>query len=68
MHNDTKNISVKKGGLYIADLPDDADGSLQSETRPVVIVSNNMANKYSPVVTILPMTSRISKKTCRPTQ
>ena len=36
--------------------------SLQSGIRPVVVVSNNKANTYSPVVTVVPFTSRVYKK------
>lgn len=46
----------------MADLPKDKGGSLQSGFRPVIIVSNNLANEYSSVITILPMTSRTEKK------
>ena len=41
--------------------------SLQSGIRPVVVVSNNMANTYSPVLTVVPFTSRIHKKRYLPT-
>lgn len=60
--NTPENIAVKKGDIYMAALPDDTDGSLQSGTRPVIIVSNNLANKHSPVITVIPMTAQISKK------
>lgn len=53
---------VRKGDIFMAALPNDMEGSLQSGTRPVVIVSNDMANQYSPVLTILPITSRMTKK------
>lgn len=48
------------GDIYIAAL--NAGGSLQSGTRPVLIVSNDKANEYSPVITIVPITSKIEKK------
>ena len=57
-----QNTDVRNGDIFMASLPDDTEGSLQSGTRPVVIVSNDMANKHSPVLTILPITSRMSKK------
>lgn len=31
----------------------------QSGIRPAVIVSNNRANKHSPVITVVPLTSKI---------
>lgn len=51
-----------KNDIYMADLPLDKEGSLQSGCRPVVIVSNNFANAYSPVITVLPLTSRMRKR------
>lgn len=60
--NTDQNIVIKNGDIYMAELPDDADGSLQSGTRPVIIVSNNLANKHSPVITVIPMTAQMSKK------
>lgn len=58
----TDNTYCRNGDIFMADLPDDTNGSIQSGTRPVVIVSNNQANRHSPVITILPMRSQISKK------
>lgn len=52
---------MKKSDIYLADMSDD-DGSLQSGFRPVIIVSNNMANEYSPVITVVPMTTKRKKK------
>lgn len=45
--------------IFMARLSEDADGgSLQAGVRPVLIVSNDKANQYSGVVTILPITSK----------
>lgn len=62
MRTVNQNTDVRNGDIFMAALPDDMEGSLQSGTRPVVIVSNDMANKHSPVLTILPITSRMTKK------
>lgn len=35
--------------------------------RPALIVSNNVANKYSPVVTVIPLTAQVKKKLRHPT-
>lgn len=51
-----------KGDIYIAILSTDSEGSLQSGVRPVVIVSNDKANEFSPVITIIPITSKQEKK------
>lgn len=47
----------KYGDIVISDLGIN-DGNLQSFKRPVVIISNDFCNRYSPVVSILPMTSK----------
>ena len=51
--------------IWFANLPAVA-GSIQSGMRPVVIVSNNAANKFSPVITAVPLTSNL-RKTALPT-
>ena len=51
---------LKRGDIYIVNLPD-AKGSIQSKQRPAVIISNNLANHYSPVLHICPLTSVTSK-------
>ena len=35
------------------------DNSVQGGVRPVIVVSNNKANTYSSVITVVPLTSRI---------
>ena len=51
------NQIIKRGQIYQADLGV-ALGSIQAGTRPVVIVSNNLNNKFSPTVNVLPITSK----------
>ena len=51
---------LKRGDIYIVNLPD-ARGSIQNKQRPAVIISNNLANHYSPVLHICPLTSVTSK-------
>ena len=55
---------VKKGDIYFADLSP-AVGSEQSGTRPVLIIQNNIGNKYSPTVIVAAITSH--KKNNLPT-
>ena len=53
----------RNGDIFWAKLDEDADGgSLQTGVRPVLVVSNDKANQYSPVVTIVPITSKMWKK------
>lgn len=51
---------MKRGEIYLADL-NPVVGSEISKTRPVLIVSNDINNEFSEVVTILPITSKTSK-------
>ncbi|WP_049817017.1 type II toxin-antitoxin system PemK/MazF family toxin [Paenibacillus peoriae] len=36
-------------------------GSVQSGERPCVVIGNNIGNKYSPVVIVAPVTSKVKK-------
>ena len=60
------NREIKKGDIYYAKL-DPIVGSEQNGTRPVVVIQNNYANKYSPVVLIAPLTSKVKTKPNLPT-
>lgn len=52
---------IKRGMVFYADLGINED-SVQGGLRPVIIVGNNLQGKYSPVITVIPITSKISKK------
>ena len=52
---------IEKGDIYYASL-DPIIGSEQSGNRPVVVVQNNIGNKYSPTVLIAPITSKVNSK------
>ncbi|MDR1100864.1 MAG: type II toxin-antitoxin system PemK/MazF family toxin [Clostridiales bacterium] len=51
---------VKRGDIYYADLSP-VVGSEQGGMRPVVIVQNDVGNKYSPTVIAAAVTSQINK-------
>lgn len=57
----------KRGDVYYVDFGHNIESCKQSGIRPAVIVSNNRANVYSPVITVVPLTSRIHKKRSLPT-
>ena len=59
----TKNI--RRGDIFYADL-NPVIGSEQGDTRPVLVVQNDMGNEYSPVVIVVPLTGNL-KKTSLPT-
>ncbi len=50
------NNEVKKGDIYYADLSP-AVGSEQDGTRPVLILQNNVGNKFSPTIIAAAITS-----------
>jgi mRNA interferase MazF len=50
-------INIRRGEIYLVDLGIQK-GSIQAGKRPVVVISNNMNNKYSPTINVLPITSR----------
>ncbi len=52
--------SVKRGDIYYADLSP-VVGSEQGGVRPVLIVQNDMGNRYSPTVIAAAITSRMDK-------
>lgn len=51
---------IKRGELYYADLSP-VVGSEQGGVRPVLIVQNDIGNKYSPTVIVAAITSQINK-------
>lgn len=59
----TKRI-IKRGEIYIADL-EPAKGSEQGKERRVLIVSNDIGNKVSPIVIAVPITSDIDERSIK---
>ena len=53
-------MNVKRGELYYADLSP-VVGSEQGGIRPVLVVQNDVGNKYSPTVIAAAVTSKINK-------
>ncbi len=51
---------VKRGDIYYADLSP-VVGSEQGGVRPVLIIQNDVGNKYSPTVIATAITSQINK-------
>ena len=47
---------IKRGDVFYANL-DPIIGSEQGGVRPVLVVQNNVGNKYSPTVVVLPISS-----------
>ena len=51
----------RRGDIFWAELEGDAGSSMQAGARPVLVVSNNKANQYSSVITVIPITSKMGK-------
>ena len=61
MKRNLKNLQeIKRGDVYYADLSP-VVGSEQGGVRPVLIIQNDVGNKYSPTVIVCAITSQINK-------
>ena len=58
--NNIMNSQIRRGDIYYADLSP-VVGSEQGGLRPVLIIQNDVGNKYSPTVIAAAITSRMSK-------
>ena len=54
-------MEIQRGQIYFADLGTNNVGSEQSGTRPVLVIQNNIGNRFSPTVIVACVTSRIIK-------
>lgn len=54
------NIVVKRGEIFYADLSP-VIGSEQGGIRPVIVIQNDIGNRYSPTVIVAAITSQINK-------
>jgi len=53
-------MQIKRGDMYYADLSP-VIGSEQGGIRPVLVIQNNVGNKYSPTVIVSAITSKLNK-------
>ena len=53
-------MEINRGEIYYADLSP-VVGSEQGGVRPVLIVQNDVGNKYSPTIIVAAITSQLSK-------
>ena len=51
---------IRRGDIYYADLCP-AIGSEQDGIRPVLVIQNNVGNRFSPTVIVASITSRLTK-------
>ena len=50
-------MNITRGDILLIDL-DPTQGSEIQKTRPGVVVSNNIANRFSRLITVVPLTSQ----------
>ena len=55
-----RNEIVKRGDIYYANLSP-VIGSEQGGLRPVLIVQNDIGNKYSPTIIVAAITAKLGK-------
>ena len=53
-------LRVARGDVYFADLSP-VQGSEQGGTRPVLVLQNDLGNRYSPTTIVAAVTSRVRK-------
>ena len=61
-----ENWIYRRGDVYLANL-DPYIGSEQGGTRPVVVLQNDVGNRYAPTLVVATVTSRTEKKRYQPT-
>lgn len=54
------NKTILKGDIWYVSLPSNGD-NIQSGVRPCIVVSNNIANKFSPVIQVVALTTKMGK-------
>ena len=55
-----ENLIIKRGDIFYADLSP-VVGSEQGGVRPVLVIQNNVGNRYSPTVIVAAITSQMRK-------
>ncbi|MGB4030536.1 MAG: type II toxin-antitoxin system PemK/MazF family toxin, partial [bacterium] len=53
-------MNVRRGDIYYADLSP-VVGSEQGGVRPVIVIQNDIGNRYSPTTIVAAITSQIDK-------
>ena len=53
---------MKMFDIYYADLSKNTVNSEQGGIRPVIVIQNDIGNKYSPTLIVIPITSEIKKE------
>jgi mRNA interferase MazF len=56
-----EKLEIQRGDIWMVDLGENR-GSIQGQSRPCIVTSNDFCNKYSPILTVVPITSKKNKK------
>lgn len=56
------DVKVKRGDIFLIDIPPVNDTHLIHGIRPHIVVSNEINNQHSSVINVVPLTSNISNK------
>jgi mRNA interferase MazF len=51
---------IRRGDVYLVEL-DPVVGSEVGKTRPAVVLQNDLANRSSPTITVVPISSRVDR-------
>jgi len=54
-------LMIKRGDIYRMNCAKRTDSHIIYGERPVIVVSNDTANRFSPVISVVPVTSRKRK-------
>lgn len=59
--NTQRTFSIRRGDIYYADLVG-ACGSEQGGLRPVLVIQNNVGNRYSPTIIVAMITGKLKSQ------
>jgi len=54
--------TVCRGDIWVARLGCKKGSSVQHGSRPVIVISNNLANRHSPTIHVIPITTSTGKR------
>ena len=54
-------MMIKRGDIYWAEFTKQKNSHVIYKTRPVIVVSNNTANRFSPIISVVPVTGQERK-------
>ena len=55
-------MNIRRGDILLCDLEKQNDSSVMYGKRPVVVVSNDTVNRFSKVISVVPLTTKKKRK------